>query len=362
MTTVTMIEQPKIMGKEFNIYGTHETPLFLAKDIANYIGHNKPFEMIQNIDEDEKLKAILSLSGQKREYWFLTENGMYEVLFQSRKQVAKDFKKQVKLALKSIRKHGMYATTELLNDPDLLIATAQRLKEEQHINNQLTLQVLQQEPLVTFASTVINTEDTILIRQLAKLASDKLKHKIGEKQLYQILRDWNIIQKNSTEPHQQYIKNGIFQLKETTNNGLINLVTKVTPKGQVYIINRLLQEQPEPQTVQQQGYNQFNDNYELLHDIEVGALREFNGKSGEMHLPNSIKTIFIKSYKFVETKTHFLIGETGQDGYILSLEKIALKSVEIDLNPNNRNNSPFYFNIKTINGKKTIEYLLIANY
>lgn len=51
------------------------------------------------------------LSGCLRpntEYWFLTEDGLYEVLMQSRKPKAKEFKKEVKKILKSIRKHGGY--------------------------------------------------------------------------------------------------------------------------------------------------------------------------------------------------------------------------------------------------------------
>ena len=45
--------------------------------------------------------------------YFLTEEGLYEVLMQSRKPIAKEFKKQVKIILKDIRKHGMYAAEEL---------------------------------------------------------------------------------------------------------------------------------------------------------------------------------------------------------------------------------------------------------
>lgn len=52
--------------------------------------------MINNIDKEEKMKAIISHSGQNREMWFLTEAGLYEVLFQSRKPIAKAFKKEVK--------------------------------------------------------------------------------------------------------------------------------------------------------------------------------------------------------------------------------------------------------------------------
>lgn len=89
--------------------------------------------MLNSVDDDEKLIGTIFRSGQNREMWFLTEDGLYEVLMQSRKPIAKEFKKQVKLILKDIRKHGMYATEELLDNPDLLIEVATKLKEEREM-------------------------------------------------------------------------------------------------------------------------------------------------------------------------------------------------------------------------------------
>ncbi|MDE6182059.1 MAG: Bro-N domain-containing protein [Eubacteriales bacterium] len=108
MNNTQIIDERRILGQEFKIYGDFENPLFLAKDVAEWIEHNKPSEMIQNIDDDEKLKAIISLAGQNREMWFLTEDGLYEVLMQSRKPIAKAFKKEVKKILKEIRLKGYY--------------------------------------------------------------------------------------------------------------------------------------------------------------------------------------------------------------------------------------------------------------
>ena len=66
--------------------------------------------MLANVDEDEKTtrKIIPNGSNYKTEAWFLTEDGLYEVLMQSRKPKAKEFKKEVKKILKSIRKTGGY--------------------------------------------------------------------------------------------------------------------------------------------------------------------------------------------------------------------------------------------------------------
>lgn len=97
-----------VLGREFGIYGTVEEPLFLAKDVAEWIEHSKVSMMLSTVDEDEKLMETIFTSGQNREMWFLTEDGLYEVLFQSRKPIAKQAKKEIKMILKEIRRNGVY--------------------------------------------------------------------------------------------------------------------------------------------------------------------------------------------------------------------------------------------------------------
>ena len=96
MNVLQVIEQREILGKQLTMYGNFEEPLFLAKEVANWIEHSDVSTMIRNVDEDEKLIQTLFVSGQNREMWFLTEDGLYEVLMQSRKPIAKQFKKEVK--------------------------------------------------------------------------------------------------------------------------------------------------------------------------------------------------------------------------------------------------------------------------
>ena len=175
MNEIQLLEQREVLGKQFKIYGTVDEPLFLAKDVAEWIEHNKPSEMITNVDEDEKVKIFInpsdSIAGvlqKNTEYWFLTEEGLYEVLMQSRKPIAKEFKKQVKSILKDIRKHGMYATDELLDNPDLLIQVATKLKEEKEKNIFLLSENKQQEkrikhlePYANFSKEYLKSEDTV---------------------------------------------------------------------------------------------------------------------------------------------------------------------------------------------------------
>lgn len=93
MNELQIIKETKIFNNSFKIYGNLYNPLFLAKDIAMWLNHNKPSELVSLVSNEEKLRATISHSGQRREMWFLTEDGLYEVLMQSRKPIAKEFKK-----------------------------------------------------------------------------------------------------------------------------------------------------------------------------------------------------------------------------------------------------------------------------
>ena len=92
--------------------------------------------MLAAVDDEEKTIRTIVTSGSnyQTEAWFLTEDGLYEVLMQSRKPIAKQFKKEVKEILKTIRKHGIYATDNvidnILNNPDFGIEILTKLKEE----------------------------------------------------------------------------------------------------------------------------------------------------------------------------------------------------------------------------------------
>lgn len=134
--SLSVIDEQEVLGKHFVVYGTAENPLFLAKDVAEWIEYdtNKVGQMIATVDEDEKLTTTIKWSGQNRNMWFLTENGLYEVLMLSRKPIAKEFKRQVKDILRTIRRNGIYATDKvidrILDNPDYGIALLTKLKEE----------------------------------------------------------------------------------------------------------------------------------------------------------------------------------------------------------------------------------------
>lgn len=98
-----LLQTTQLCGVSLSVYGTPAEPLFLAKEVAEILDHSKASVMIDMVDEDEKLRETIFTSGQRREMWLLTEQGLYEVLMQSRKPVARQFKAGVKALLKALR-------------------------------------------------------------------------------------------------------------------------------------------------------------------------------------------------------------------------------------------------------------------
>ena len=92
--------------------------------------------MLENIDEEEKLNGVIFHAGQKREMTFLTEDGLYEVLMQSRKPIARKFKKKVKKLLKDLRlnKFNPYANMSKELQAILIVDQKQQELEKKVIN------------------------------------------------------------------------------------------------------------------------------------------------------------------------------------------------------------------------------------
>jgi len=240
---ITIINEQEVLGKHFTVYGTADEPLFLAKDVAEWIEHSKPSIMIDTVDEDEKLRETIFTSGQNREVWFLTENGLYEVLMQSRKPLAKAFKKKVKEILKSIRKHGLYAIDDLLDNPDMAIAALQKLKEERQLRLQAQEEVAQKnqiiqelQPKATYYDLVLQNKTLVPISVIAK------DYGMSAKKLNKILHELKIQfkQGNTWLLYQKYAGKGYTQSKtHTIDADYSKMHTYWTQKGRLFLYDLL---------------------------------------------------------------------------------------------------------------------------
>ena len=248
-----VIDEREVLGKHFRMYGDIENPLFLAKDVAEWIEHSNITKMLSSVDEDEKIKIRpnpkLGLLTSNNEYNFLTEYGVYEVLMQSRKPIAKQFKKEVKKILKQIRLTGGVVIEdreeEFINNYFTSFSDDVKKAMVLDLRNQMKKYKTELEEKTKIIKQIEISENSMLVRDVAKIAS-KNGIKIGEKKLYNILREWGLIFKNDTTPKQIYIDRGYFEVtegtKEIKNKTFLYKTTKVTGKGQLYIIKRLLKE------------------------------------------------------------------------------------------------------------------------
>jgi len=226
-------------------------PWFVAKDICDILEISNGRDAVSRLDGDEKdTVALIDGTPGNPNMTIVNESGLYNLILGSRKPEAKQFKRWITHeVIPSIRKYGLYATPDtvekILENPDYMIEILQKYKEEKQKRLEAENRLKEQEPLVLFADTCLKSKDNILVRELAKIAKDE-GIEIGEKRLYNKLRSWKIIMPNSTEPYQQYVDKGYFVVEEkpidTPYGVKLTRTTKVTPKGQVYIIERLKKE------------------------------------------------------------------------------------------------------------------------
>jgi len=281
---LTAIKEQPLLGKTFRIYGTFENPLFLARDVAEWIEYSldKVGQMLQSVDENEKVRYYISTLGGNQQSWFVTEEGLYEILFQSRKPIAKQFKTEVKKILQSVRKHGIYATSQkiedMLNDPDTMIKTLQVLKAEREKNVILQREIehkdelisvahqdilrLDEEkqrviPFVNYAKNILTSDDCMLVRVFCQLTFNQVQINISQNQMFDWLYSHKYIYRpddgSGWIPYANYVQMDVLKLFVNTYedcNGRkhYTYTTKITPKGTSYFQRKLLEERNQKST------------------------------------------------------------------------------------------------------------------
>lgn len=226
-------------------------PWFVASDICRSLDLSNPTMAMQRIDDDEKAKFNLGLSGGETNC--VNEYGLYSLALASRKKEAKDFKRWITHeVLPSIRKNGGYiAGQETMPDEELmakaLLVANNKIAERDKIIEQKQARIEQMKPKEIFADAVATSHTSILVGDLAKLICQN-GVQIGQKRLFVWLRDKGYLIKSGSSynmPTQRYIEQGLFEIKESNlvnPDGSVRIARtpKVTGKGQVYFVNKFL--------------------------------------------------------------------------------------------------------------------------
>ena len=224
-------------------------PWFVGKDVADTLGYqNGSRDINRHVDEEDRHKVMLFDGNQDKETIVINESGLYSLILSSQLPNAKAFKRWVTAeVLPTIRKHGMYATEELLSNPDIAIAAFKALKEEREARKVLEAENKEMQPLALFAKSVSASDTSILIGDLAKLLKQN-GYTTGQKRLFDELRQRGFLMKSGSSknlPTQRAMELGLFEVKESTINNpdgsvRVTKTTKVTGKGQVYFVNLIL--------------------------------------------------------------------------------------------------------------------------
>ena len=223
---------------------------FVANDVAKALGYVETAKAVRTHCKGVSEMDIPSNGGiqtMKR----IPEGEIYRLVIKSQLPSAEKFESWVfDEVLPSIRKHGVYAVDELLNDTDLAIKAFTALKEEKERNKALQADNDRMRPTEVFADAVATSHTSILIGDLAKLLKQNGVD-IGQKRLFNWMRDNGyLIKRKGSDwnmPTQRSMELGLFEVKESTVNNpdgsvRINKTTKVTGKGQQYFINKFLGE------------------------------------------------------------------------------------------------------------------------
>ena len=244
---LTVFENEKF-GK-VRVVTENEKPYFNLNDVCEILGLKNPRQVKSRLNPKGVILVDTLTSGGKQQMNFINESNLYKCIFQSDKPEAEAITEWVTgEVLPAIRKTGMYATDELLNNPDLAIKAFTRLKEEQEKRMRLEKEIEEQAPAVAFANSLTVSKDCILVRELSKILKQN-GIDVGETRLFEWLRqngyliskvgsDWNL-------PTQKSMNLGLFVIKEgtrmsTTEGSKITKTPKVTGKGQQYFLNKFL--------------------------------------------------------------------------------------------------------------------------
>lgn len=218
MNELRMFNSPEF-GEVRVITGADNEPKFCLVDVCQTLGLN-PSKIAQRLTDDVLSKyPIADALGRKQENNFVNEDGLYDVILDSRKKKAKMFRKWVTSeVLPTIRKTGGYMVTKQDDTPEMIMARAvmvaqetikkheQRVRELENDNKRQSAEITVMKPKADFYDTIMGTGKTIEMKDVAKL----LDMGIGRNNLFKFLREHKVVDERNV-PYQLYVDKRWFK-------------------------------------------------------------------------------------------------------------------------------------------------------
>ncbi len=224
-------------------------PYFVGKDVAGILGYsNTRKALIDHIDEEDKGVTKCDTLGGKQDLIIINESGLYSLILSSKMPNAKKFKRWVTSeVLPAIRKHGLYATDDLIANPDLAIAAFTALKVEREKNKELMAavaigqqQIAEMKPKATYYDVVLKCRDAVNISVIAKdygWSAMRMNEYLHEKGIQFKQGDiWLLYQKYAPNG---YTKTNTHIYEDSKGIKHTKVHTKWTQKGRLFIYEQL---------------------------------------------------------------------------------------------------------------------------
>lgn len=223
--------------------------MFVAKDIATILRYSNPRDAInKHVDDEDKGVAKCDTLGGIQDLTIINESGLYSLILSSKMPNAKKFKRWITTeVLPSIRKHGVYAVDEVLQNPDVLIQALTELKKEREEKTKLketvavqNQQITEMTPKACYYDVVLNCKDVISTTEIAKdygWSAKKMNAYLHEKKIqFKQGKIWLLYQK--------YAEQGLTSTKTSVYNGRdgishSSIHTYWTQKGRLFIYELL---------------------------------------------------------------------------------------------------------------------------
>lgn len=240
------------MNEVFNFHGQEvrtvtidNDPYFSNADVCKILEINNPSQALKRLKQDGVItNEVIDGLGRKQDMKFVSESNLYKLIFQSKKKEAEAFTDWVTSeVLPAIRKHGLYAIDDLLENPDMAIAALQKLKEERQLRLKAQEEVAQKnqiiqelQPKATYYDLVLQNKSLVAISVIAK------DYGMSAKKLNKILHELKIQFKQGKTwlLYQKYAGKGYTQSKtHTIDADYSKMHTYWTQKGRLFLYDLL---------------------------------------------------------------------------------------------------------------------------
>lgn len=240
------------MNEVFNFHGQEvrtvtidNDPYFSNADVCKILDINNPSQALKRLKQDGVItNEVIDGLGRKQDMKFVSESNLYKLIFQSKKKEAEAFTDWVTSeVLPAIRKHGLYAIDDLLNNPDMAIAALQKLKEERKLRLQAQEEIAQKnqiiqelQPKASYYDLVLQNKSLVAISVIAK------DYGMSAKKMNKILHELKIQfkQGNTWLLYQKYAGKGYTQSKtHTIDADYSKMHTYWTQKGRLFLYDLL---------------------------------------------------------------------------------------------------------------------------